>query len=130
MHKVMGYGWLEEKRKLIDRSGNQMRKKRIGKMRDARLVQECCRITVIQVYDMTDPTGRVCGNNKIPDAITSTGYRMLVTYKSSSSGKRAYRGFKANYEGTTFFSLSPLFFLWSSAKKLVSDVQLFVVVKS
>lgn len=41
---------------------------------------------------------------------------MLVTYKSSPSGKRAHRGFKANYEGMTFFSLSSSFSVWSSAE--------------
>lgn len=45
-------------------------------------------------------SGRLCGSNKIPDVIMSSGYRMLVTYKSSSvQQKAAHRGFKANFEG-------------------------------
>lgn len=58
-------------------------------------------LTVRNIYILT---GRVCGNKKTSSPVVSTGYRMLVTYKSSPSGKRAHRGFKANYEGETCFS--------------------------
>ncbi|RWS10861.1 tolloid-like protein 1 [Dinothrombium tinctorium] len=41
--------------------------------------------------------GRFCGINKIPDVIMSTGYRMLVVYKSSQN-QHNKRGFKGSYE--------------------------------
>lgn len=43
-------------------------------------------------------SGRFCSNGKMPDTLMTTGYRMLVIYKSSPN-QHNHRGFKANYEG-------------------------------
>lgn len=40
---------------------------------------------------------RLCGS-KLPPSIMSTGYRLLVTYKSSHE-QQSHKGFKAHYEG-------------------------------
>ena len=47
-------------------------------------------------------SGRYCGDGKLPDTLITSGYRMLVTYKSSPNQHR-HRGFKANYEGIGFW---------------------------
>lgn len=41
---------------------------------------------------------RLCGS-KLPPLIMSTGYRLIVTYKSTHK-QETHRGFKAHYEGT------------------------------
>ncbi|CAG2110474.1 unnamed protein product [Medioppia subpectinata] len=41
--------------------------------------------------------GRFCGSGKAPTTLMTTGYRMLVIYKSSPN-QHSHRGFKANYE--------------------------------
>ena len=48
--------------------------------------------------EMHSFSGRFCGSGKLPDTLMTTGYRMLVIYKSSPN-QHNHRGYKANYEG-------------------------------
>lgn len=43
-------------------------------------------------------TGKFCGDTKVPDVLISGKYRMLVTYRTSTSNA-GHKGFKAHYEG-------------------------------
>ena len=72
-----------------------------------------CKMDYIEIRDgywhKSPLLAKLCGSKQVPEAIVSTGYRILVTYKSTGTllPKRSYRGFKATYEGM----LSTLTFL-------------------
>ena len=69
------------------------------------------KLIVISV-EIHSVSGRFCGSGKLPDTLMTTGYRMLVIYKSSPN-QHSHRGFKANYEGiksSTFLVNFNIFF--------------------
>lgn len=57
---------------------------------------------------MIEFLGRYCGNGKVPGILMTSGYRMLVIYKSTLN-QLNHQGFKASYEGISIFKFVILF---------------------